>query len=226
MYEAAFRSPLFALPGNPVSVLSVLHERLAPKWNVSLSELSVESARTLGDVKARINLFSGNGTLEITPETFTAKFINPSAPGDAEIIKDCVRLALDGLATISDGKNSFREETITLRGFIELTSPEIDGLSFLRTMHGGSELYSPVDAPYKADVIPGFRVEFLQTDEKWAYSFELTRAHRSTKELFLLSTCRFYDGNAIDTIDQKAEHAGNLLRKGLERIGLRRQDGK
>ncbi len=220
-YDAVFRVPLFALAGNPVSVLSAVHSKLSTKWSIPGSDLIVDGGRAVSDVRARVSLFAGNGTLEFGSEMFTAKFINPSVAGDTEIIKDCISLVHEALASLSGGKNDFREEGITVRLFIEVESG--DAPAFLRDLYGDSKLFVPVDLPGGAEVVPGFRIEFLQDDLKCVFQFEVTRAHRSRKELFVTTGARFYNGSSLVTLDQKSEHMRTLVRTAFARAGLEPQ---
>lgn len=222
-YDASFRGPLFALAGNPVAVLAALHAKLSSKYSLSANDMVVDSGHKVGDVRARVTLFSGNGTVEIRADGFSAKFVNPVAPGDTDVVKDCVLLTHDALSEIRNGKVSFQEEALSLRMFIELLDVPLDGPLFMRGLSGEAKFFGALDVPTGVEVVPGLQIEFLQDEQKWMFTFVMGRSHRSRKELFIVATTRFYDGTPFQTIDQKVEHVGALMKAAFARAEMEAQ---
>src|SRR2546427_366220 len=141
-YEARFRAPLFVLAGSPAVILEAVHGRLSPKYTVAPNDLIVDSGRSVGDVHSRINLFAGNGSLDIRADAFTAKFTNPWAPGDVDIVKDCIELTNEALAAVGGSKFAIQEEILGGRMFIELLDSSANVTALLRGLFKGSNLFA------------------------------------------------------------------------------------
>jgi hypothetical protein len=127
VYEAHFRRPLFALAHSSVRVLEVLHERLSAKYPITPGDMSLETGRNMAELRARVNLFRGAGTLDITAESLTARFQNPRGKDDYQIIQDCVTLAHEALVKLGEDR-PIREQSINIRIFGEL----VDGPTLVR----------------------------------------------------------------------------------------------
>ncbi|HYU70483.1 MAG TPA: hypothetical protein VEL09_14255 [Burkholderiales bacterium] len=222
-YEAKFRAPLFVLAGTPVVILEAVHGRLSPKYALAPSDLVVDSGRSVGDVHSRINLFAGNGSLDIRADVFTAKFTNPNAPGDLDTIEDCIQLTIEALATVGGSKFAVQEEILGGRMFIELLDSSTNVTELLRGLFNRSDLFAAPAGKRHAEAIPGFHIEFVENEEKWTFNFDLTRAIRSSKELFFSTSTQFREGGAFSALKEKIEHAVNLTKEVLKRAGLEPQ---
>lgn len=223
-YEAHFSTPLFILAANPTAVLEALHNRLSPKYSIPSRDLTVDSARSVGELRAKVNLFAGRGTLEVSADSLVARFTDPRGANDIEVIKDCIQLAHDGLSALkTSGRLAAREETVTIRMFNELVDSPADARVFLRNLFPQSELYPFGDVGAKLEVVPGFHMELLHANEKWEFTLGLQRAVRSDKELFTVGIVRFLDGGRFVTLDEKAKHSVALMQDALTRLSLEPQ---
>jgi len=218
-YEAHFGSPFFAVAMSPGVVLTAVHKQLSPKYVIPTRDLTVDSARAVGDIRAKISLFGGRGTLEVSTDVFAARFNEPRTTNDFDVIRDCIQLTHDALLSWNTTAYTvvFREEAINLRMFLELGS---DAHEFLRNVVPRSEIYPSDEGDSKAEVIPGFHSELVRSDEKWDFSLGVQRAARSRSELFVVGNMRFYDGGRYATLNEKAEHYATIMKAEVARLKL------
>lgn len=222
VYEARFRGPLFALAASPVVVLEAIHSRISPKYPISSGDMVVDSGRAVGEIRARVSLFAGNGTLEVAADSFTARFSNPRGDEDLQVIQDCLVLTHDALSTLGGTNRPLREESVTLRIFSELADGS-DASTFLKGLFQQSKLLEWRGFPPQANIVPGFVMDIFQDDEKWTFNFIVSQAARSKKEMFLATSIRFFEGNRFLSIKDKADHFGTLIRTALTHVDLQPQ---
>ncbi len=223
-YEARFSKPLFALALSPAAVLEALYNRFSPKYSILSRDLTVDAGRSVGEVRAKVNLFAGKGSLEISADSFIARFDDPRGANDAEIVKDCIQLTHDALSAVkTSSRLAIREETVSVRMFNELIDSPANARVFLRNLFPQSELYPFSEVQGKTDVVPGYQMELLDDDEKWEFTLGVQRAIRSDKELFIVATVRFLDGGRFTTLDEKANHSVDLILGALARLKLEPQ---
>ena len=223
-YDGSFRNPLFDLVRNPVDVIEAIHKRLSTKYHVPLTDMSTCSGSKLSDFHARIVLFSGNGTIDVRADGFNAKFINARSEQDSEAVKDCLLMTSEALSELNASEVAYGRETVSLRMFAELLDEPFDGPIFLRSLFANSALFENESAQESHEIVPGFQVEFLNESQKWMCSFNVSRAHRSRKELFVLINANYDEGNPFPTMDQKASHLRTLLEIALVRAQLQPTD--
>lgn len=217
-YEAYFGSPFFVVAMSPGVVLTAVHKNLSPKYSIPTRDMAVDAARSVGDIRARISLFNGRGSLEFGTDVFAARFNEPRTDTDFEVIRDCIQLTYDALSSLSiTPAVVFREEAINLRMFLELAS---DAHEFLRDIVPRSEVYPFDEGNNNTEVIPGFHSEIVRSEEKWDFSLGVQRAIRSRKELFLVGSMRFYEGGRYATMSEKAEHYTTVMKAAVARLKL------
>lgn len=217
VYEAHFKTPLFVLAGGPVKVLEALHASISPKYPIASGDMVVDAGKAVGEVRARVALFGGSGTLEVASDFFTARFNNPRTNEDFQVIQDCVILAHDGLSNVDSTTRSLRDEGITLRLFAELADGS-DASVFLRSLFNDSKLLERRD--FEVDIIPGFVLDLFQDAERWSFNFSVSQAARSKKEMFVATNIRFFAGNTFSSIKEKGDHFAGLLKKALVHVNL------
>jgi hypothetical protein len=219
-YEARFTAPLFSLAAAPVEILKAVHARVSPKYRLNSSDLAVDSGRSMADVRAKVSLFGGNGVLEISADSLSARFNNPTAPKDLEVVKDCIQLALDALFDSTGTDNvAFSAEVVSLRMFAELLDNPSDARSFLRSLSKDTRVYK-ANQHLSAEVVPGLKYELEKSKDKWHFSFDVSRAIRAENELFISSSTSFLEGSAFQGLEAKARHIEALLDAAFAWLGL------
>lgn len=224
IYEARYRSPLFIVAGSPVRVLDAVNTAISPKYPIASSDMVVEPGRAVGEVRARINLFGGNGALEFGSDFFSARFNNPRGDEDFQVVQDCIVLSHEALSKLADAARSIREEGFTLRLFCELVDGS-DASTFLRGLFEGTRLLGPTHG-FPANIVPGFVMDVFQDEERWAFNFSVSQAARSKKEIFLATSLRIFEGSKLSSIKEKADHFGNYVKMALQHINLDMQTDK
>ena len=218
-YQAQFSRVLFELAAAPVKILAAIHKVMPVAYGITSADLSVVPGTAISDVHAKVRLFNGNASIDVTADSLSAQFNNPVGPDDGAIIQNCLRLALEALAE-AVGHFDIKEETVTLRMFAELIG-QPDAHSFLRQIAGQQHLYPVVGAAESgSQMVPNLQFELINDSDRWSSYWSIARAIRSPKEVFISTTTRFLLGSKFADINQKADHIRGLFTDFLGRIGL------
>lgn len=220
-YEASFRNPVFELARENVEVLKIFHQHLTPHYSVSSSDMQAIGGNALSDLKARINLFRGNGVLEVTADKFSATFKN-ALWKDVETIKDCVG---KGLAATTEWSPdlAYGEQVIRLAAFLNLMGEADARDNFLHNLIG-SKMTLRADDFGASKIYPGLKVEFENSCDKWMVGFDVYRSWVKNEILIVNCSAFYRENGALTTFEDKAIHAEKLFADFLAKIELIRQD--
>ena len=97
-YELHFRPPLFELPARSVEVLQALHAAISPVTEPSSSDMQVLGGSRLSEVRIGMNLFGGEGWLNLTADQLTIRFNRLQRPDHLGECKACIAAAERTLA--------------------------------------------------------------------------------------------------------------------------------
>jgi hypothetical protein len=217
-YTLSFRRPSFEYLTSQHKIDKALFDAIAPRFAIGTADIATDSPRTLRDAKTTVSLFGGLAKLEVTADGFQATFSNPIAPGDVEVVKDTIRLATAAikeiLADLSPGSELF-----TLKTFMELQDKNANAWEFLRSL--SSETF-PVgnESPFaETAIVPAKQIHFISR-QKWSFGFELTRAVRSEKELYMVGTALYEHDSSVQGFDETAKHFEFCVRECLRNVKL------
>lgn len=96
-YEAEFSVPLFDLPGRNTELLKSLHRFIHPRFPLRATDLHAFGGNALSDVRIRVTMFGGNGTIEVTAEKLSIRFNNLRSEQDVNICNECIAMAEQAL---------------------------------------------------------------------------------------------------------------------------------
>ncbi len=207
-YEAQFASPVLAFATAPAVVLESMYNTLAPRFPLTTSDLSVQDDSIVSNVKSKIILFGGNGTIELTADSLGARFNNPIGKGDDKIIQDCIQLIYDAIAKVKTGVKP-KEEKIAVRMFAELLDEPADAMQFLRGLVPVAGMFA--DISESTALAPNIGLVLRDDEEKWDSEFTLARSVRAKNEFFMTSTTRFFLGSKYSSLAEKATKLTSLL---------------
>lgn len=218
-YEANFREPSFEFANDPKDVLSALFKSIAPRYNMNFSDLHVEQTDSLKDSLARATLFNGYASIEVRPTGFKTKFDNPIAAGDLDTVKDCIQLTIEAiLGAISNVM--LNVQTINISAFLELVEEPNTSGAYLRSFPSQTSDRFARDLPSGTEFFPGIKTEWLNVEQQWAFSFNISRSIRSSKELFVVGSGNYEYAGRYNAFSDQAAHFENLLRRCMANIGL------
>ena len=102
-YEAEFSSPSFDLPGSQPALMRSLYHSFHSVFPLRIGDLHAFGGTALSDVSVRVTLLGGDGTIDVTADRFSARFVGMTRPQDLETCHRCIALAEQALAgTLSD----------------------------------------------------------------------------------------------------------------------------
>ena len=117
-YELHFRTPLFELPARSVEVLQALHAAFSPVTEPSSSDMQVLGGSRLSEVRIGMNLFGGEGWLNLTADQLTMRFSRLQRPDHLGECKACIAAAERTLAAALPGaavRTAMIKATLSLR---------------------------------------------------------------------------------------------------------------
>lgn len=217
VYEITFRTPFFTLPRNNLEIWQAFYKHLAPKFLVQSSDFTVVGGTVLSHVRAVLNLFRGNTTLEVTSDQFRATFRNAISPGDTEIVQDCLTRSVTALSTVLP-ESQLGLEHITAHSLLAVEGEASVRAEFLERFRS-----SPLNG-LRSDttqiVTPAMHLDIENTTDKWLVTAELSRAWADQMSLFLALNAYFSSGASAAGISQRAQVVQEVGRKILKTVGL------
>jgi hypothetical protein len=216
-YFAAFQVPLFVVSGAPLVFAEALCARLRPQAIIAARDITVSNISGL-ETRIKVNLFNGNASLEFGPDSLLANFRNPRWPHEIDLIKKLV-MALQGFVDEQARTPVPKEETVTVRAFLGLVDAP-NARDFLTSICDQSEIYGPSKVAAGSVLSPAMRFDLENASEKWIFNFELSRAVRDPREVFISTSTQFrVDGTPADA-EAKAELVDRLITESMSRAGL------
>ena len=217
-YEAAFRLPLFAVSGQPLNFAGAMCASLRPVAVIAARDISI-TRHSDADTRVKATFFAGNANLEFGPDSLSVVFRNPHTADDLDVIKKVVT-RLQGFLHEQASMSVPKAETVTVRAFLELVDEPKNAQQYLCSLYGDSKLYAPSVAAVSSLLSPGIRFDIEDTDNKWTFNFELSRAVRNRSEVFVLTTTQFPAESKVSDTDARATLIDQLVVESMKRVGL------
>ncbi len=130
-YEAEFSSPLFDLPGRNTELLKALHQLIHPRFPLRTADMHALGGSALSEVRVRVTMFGGNGTIEVTPEKLSIRFNGLGSEQNLAICNECLALAEQGLKRALP-ETVIAMVTVQLTQALRLGDGSVDARDFLR----------------------------------------------------------------------------------------------
>lgn len=219
-YEAAFSAPLFDLPTRNVAILKAFHETISPRFAISLNDLQVTGGATLGDVRARVVVFGGNGIFDIFVEKFAAAFTNLRTQSDIEIVKDCMLLANHAMRSVLPTV-SYREVILTSTLFLNLQGPENAATEFLDSFPSANRL-TAAGLAQGTEVHYGLLADFENSSEAWRVTVRMERSYADQRILIIIARASYGMGGTLQTFSDQAAHLEGVLEAVFKATNLKR----
>ncbi len=219
-HEATFLAPQFGILGigATTKLLDELYTHINPRFPINMKDMQVHACTKLDDVRVRLELFSGNGVIEISASKFGAIFKNAVSGQDLNIIKDCIQSSLTALFTTVPAAR-FKEDTIHANLILDLQGKQNNASGFLRGVIANQ--YNVNASQVGATVSHyGVHVEFENAEQKWLLTVDVQRSWGEQQALFIASHAYFYETSAVPIFEDKINLLYNAITHVNENIGL------
>lgn len=217
-YEVGFKEPAFEIARSPVPILTAFHQRLHPRFGLRLSDLQVLGGTAMSDVRIRIALFNGQGSLEVAADKFSCSFEGLRIWQDATLVKDCIALSEEALAEALPELNAKTTAIKTSSWLIcdggEMAVKEVLG------RFGDSAICMANAKLGATNISHSLRSQFQNESERWSVAFGLERSLVEGSDLFVMCDGTYSDGGLYAGLDERTEHLQGLYLGILEQFGL------
>lgn len=212
-YQAAFREPFFRVADARLTVLESLYRALA-EFGVTPADIVGYGGNSLADQRARIMLFRGNATLDLTAEKVGVNFRN-AVRDDIALIKKCLT---NVLATLEAGDAALGGERYDMYPAVTLDS-EADRVAFLQTLGEPKNRPRFVD-DNKATISPCYKIEMEGPSAAWHLEISVSRAWAQPTGVFVASNINFPTA-ASTLVNERLDLFAKGVAGVLESIGLK-----
>jgi hypothetical protein len=206
VYEGRFGKPSLDFAMAPALVLKSLINAVSSRYPISSQDMTVTPGHRVSDVKLRTTLFNGRGTFEVDADRIGAHFQDAHLRTDRPVIRDCLQLALDGIAEVLKADHIV-DHTIRAMIYAELLEEPRDGRKFLGSLVRETSFKNMPGITYG----PAIKFDLRNEQERWLYVCEITRSYRSEQEVFLNASLSCFDGSPFPNLDARIAHLEKLM---------------
>ncbi len=217
-YEAHFRPPLFELPARSVEVLEVLHGAISPVTEPSSSDMQVLGGSRLSEVRIGMNLFGGQGWLNLTPDLLAMRFNRLQHRNHLEECKACIAASERALKAALP---SAAPRTVTIKATLSL---RLDGAGPSAGNHlanvAGDRPQMDLSGLGNATLQRAIALDIQDEEECWE---AVCDAYRSKADkAAMTATCRVwhYEGATLQNLASRSAHLCRVLNALLQAIKI------
>jgi hypothetical protein len=221
IYEARFAQPSMDFATDPRPLIKGLVASIASRFPIAARDVVVTPSTRASEVRLRMQVFNGQGTIEVDAEKLGLHFQNALAADDFNTIRDAIKLTLDGVVQ-GLPNDRFAEHTLRTLMWLQLLDEPTDGQAFI-----GSLSTSKVDGianniPTLPGIkfAPGIKFELEHPEDRWLFTYELSRAFRSKAEVFQSATLACFDRSSVATMEDRTTLLESLLTGTWEHLGI------
>jgi len=222
-YQATFSQLAFPLTGpvGGVNAIKTFYHEIHPRFSINTEDIHLFSGSSMADLKMRLLLFGGLGEIELTPERLQATFKNAVKADDLTLIKDCIVLSLNALASWWP-EVKFREEILRFMVFMELKDAQERGIvRFLDEQMPASGKREMPAKDFNASELH-YQPNFVFADSKagWKVDLHLYQSQFADETLILAGRSTYKAGGAMETIEKKFDHTLKVSQSFLTQHGV------
>ena len=216
-YEGSFAVPSFDLMTRRPELLRTLHEEFRDLYHIAAEDVQVSDGSRLSDGRVSIDLFSGNATIEVTPDEF--RMVLDNLPGWNVLQAVGRRCIESAIRAITDSIPELSIDLATVEVTLQINAGDEKPARHLLNRAART---TPFDFSAFGDVSQYHDVNFeIENDEEqWTTLFRV-RADLHDETLLVLSCYTLYeeDGKYRDPTAQ-IEHVHRVIRTLLPQIGV------
>ncbi len=204
VFETVFIRPAFSVAQKTTKVLESIYDALSPRFSVQLSDLQVQPGLSFADVFVRVNIFGGNGQLELRVDKFTGRFQNLKTSDDVKSVKESLDLSEKAIAEVIP---DMREKTTAIRTASWLNCG-LDGAAAANLREKWVD--ASANVPYRqlgaASLNCPIEASFDNEEERWAVSFRIEPSASNSADLYFACNGLYAPGGKFSNLDERAEH--------------------
>jgi hypothetical protein len=222
-YQATFSQLAFPLTGpvGGVNAIKTFYQEINPRFSINTEDIRLYSGSSMADLKMRLLLFGGLGEIELAPERLQATFKNAVKADDLTLIKDCIVLSLNALASWWP-EVKFREELLQFMAFLKLKDAQERGIArFLDELMpavGKKEMSAKDFGASELHYQPNY--VFADSKAGWRVDLHLYQSQFVDETLILAGTSTYKAGGIMETIEKKFDHTLRVSQSFLMQHGL------
>ena len=217
-YEADFSAPPFDLPERATDLLKSLHLFIHPRFPIRTPDMYVFGGTALSDVCVRVTLFGGNGTIDVTADRLSTRFVGLRRHQDLDFCNQCIALAEQALRnTLPDvmiGHVSIRP-TLTLR----LGDESTDAREYLRGVVKPA-VHMDLDGLGAAALHPCINLEVQNDAERWRAVLHAYPSGEERSSVVIACSIIYTESPAPSSSEERNDRLWRLIAALLRGLGL------
>ena len=217
-HEIDFSAPLFDLADRSTEVLRRFHDGVSSKYPIRSENMWISKGARLSEAKARIDLFDGNGLIEVTTDRLSVNFSYIQSAEQATICRECISLSERALREV------FPDVAVSVVAFNSSYSLSLDG----ETASANQYLSRAAQPSFKGDMGPFGSVRAyplvsldVDNDEEHWNAFFSARGMGKDRPMLSVSCLVSYDKDAaIHCLEERLQHIERLSSAFLNGLDL------
>ena len=217
-YDVEFVSPAFDLPTNNTGLLKALHGSIDPRFQIKTRDMHVTGGNLLSDVHVRIDLFGGNGAIDVSADGMSLVFNNVRTAVELKSCQDCISLSEEALR---EALPTVRSRTVAIRPTLVLQATDNGtnvGAHLSRLF--GSSIRLRLDTFGTTNQVPGVNIEVRNPGERWDALFHGFRDHQKASSFILNTHVTYHEDGAVRGLENRVGHLKRLLKAFLDGVDL------
>lgn len=207
-YDAILRNPIFRLARDGAQILEIFYGILNSRVRLTSSSLSLFGGAALSDIRLRIQLFGGAGSIELMADRYTFAIRNISSQADIDLVVLCSGLGRQALERVID-RSEVVLDSFAMRGHLELLGEKDQAQQLL-------ERFSIVPEGLE-DLAPGrvrggVHLDLSDASTGWICSFDVQASSMIENGLFWALSCSYTHDCVFSDYIGRQEHFLSLAR--------------
>lgn len=207
-YDAILRRPIFRLARDGAQILEAFYDALSPQVPLAPNSMSLCGGTTLSDIRLRVQLFGGAGSLELTADRFSSSFRTINSQSEIDLAIRCSSLGRQALERVIH-RSDVRLDSFAIRGHLELVGGGSQAQQLLSrfsiTPDGLKDL---VPGPVRG----GIHLDLSEASSGWICAFDIQASTMIDGGLFWALSCSYAEDCPYEDFTGRQEHFLSLAR--------------
>lgn len=217
-YEAAFGAPTFDLPLRGSALLKSLYEAIHPRYPIPLTHMQIFGGNAMSDVRVRITLFNGNGSIDVTADKMFLNFSDVRGKDGIDICKDCILSSERALTKVLPELN-VRFVTIRPTLLVNVGAEGDQEVGFLSDLRGDRASIDLSEFE-GASQHKGVNLSIKNAKAGWSVIFHTFHNQAAVKSFVISCHAQYEEYGDIRGLENREHHLRMLLGKFTDGIGL------
>lgn len=218
IYDVEFVSPAFDLPTSNTSLLHALHASIDPRFPIKTSDMHVTGGNLLSDVHVRVDLFDGNGAIDVSADTMSLVFNNVRTVDELKTCQDCISLVEKA---VREALPAVRFRTVAIKPtlVLQVTNNETAVGTHLSRLFASS-IRLDLNAFGAATQVPGVNIEIGNSEQRWEALFHGFADRRKASSFILNVHVSYHEDGTVRGLPNRVSHLKRLLKTFLDGVDM------